>query len=103
LRSFFPWLPNRPHGPPANGRDDVTITPFTGEKDTTYEGGMREPCIVRWPSAIQPGTIYNDIMSQEDCLPTFLHAAGVQGIVGKLKEGYAANPKPPAVFRPSTH
>jgi len=81
-----------------NGAETVTwpdggITPFYGEKGTTYEGGMRVPCIVRWPGVIKPGTIYNDIMSQEDWLPTLLHAAGVPGIVEKVKEGYLANGK----------
>jgi len=69
------------------------ITPFHGEKGTTYEGGMRVPCVVRWPGVIEPGTIYNEIMSQEDWLPTLLHAAGVPGIVDKVKEGYQANRK----------
>ena len=81
-----------------NGAETVTwpdggITPFYGEKGTTYEGGMRVPCMVRWPGVIKPGTIYNDIMSQEDWLPTLLHAAGVPGIVEKIKEGYLANGK----------
>ena len=49
--------------------------------------------MVRWPGVIKPGTIYNDIMSQEDWLPTLLHAAGVPGIVEKIKEGYLANGK----------
>jgi arylsulfatase A-like enzyme len=31
---------------------------------------------VRWPSVVKPGTIYNDIFSQEDWMPTFLAAAG---------------------------
>ena len=38
---------------------------------------MRVPCFVRWPGVIKPGTVINDIMSQEDWLPTLLHAAGV--------------------------
>jgi arylsulfatase len=68
-------------------------TPFHGEKGTTWEGGMRVPCLVRWPGVVKPGTIYNDIMSQEDWLPTLLHAAGIQGIVEKCKKGYQANEK----------
>ena len=43
--------------------------------------------VVRWPGVIKPGTIINDIMSHEDWLPTFLHAAGVPGIVEKAQEG----------------
>jgi arylsulfatase A-like enzyme len=74
---------------------DGGATPFRGEKGTTWEGGMRVPQMVRWPGTIKPGTIYNDIMSQEDWMPTLLAAAGVSDVKEKLasKEGYKANGK----------
>ena len=81
-----------------NGAETVTwpdggTTPYHGEKGTTWEGGFRVPCIVRWPGVIKPGTIINDIMSQEDWMPTLLAAAGEPDIVGKLKQGYQASGK----------
>jgi len=83
-----------------NGAETFTFpdggnTPFHGEKGTTWEGGMRVPQMVKWPGAIKPGTIYNDIMSHEDWLPTLLAAAGVPDIKEKLasKDGYKANGK----------
>ena len=72
---------------------DGGITPFHGEKGTTWEGGMRVPMVVRWPGVIKPGTIYNDIISQEDWMPTLLAAAGEPSIVEKLKKGHKANGK----------
>ena len=72
---------------------DGGVTPFHGEKGTTWEGGMRVPCLVRWPSVIKPGTIINDIMSQEDWLPTFMAAVGEPDVVEKVKQGYQANGK----------
>jgi hypothetical protein len=36
---------------------DGGITPFHGEKGTTWEGGMRVPMVVRWPGVIKPGTV----------------------------------------------
>ncbi len=48
---------------------------------------LRVPCLVRWPGVIKPGTIINEIMSQEDWMPTFLAAAGEPDIVAKLKQG----------------
>ena len=72
---------------------DGGITPFHGEKGTTWEGGMRVPCVVRWPGVIKPGTVVNNIMSHEDWMPTFLAAAGVPDVVDKLKKGYKANGK----------
>jgi arylsulfatase len=72
---------------------DGGITPFHGEKGTTWEGGFRVPCVVRWPGVIEPGTRFNEIMSQEDWMPTLLHAAGTPGLVDKVKKGYRANGK----------
>ncbi len=72
---------------------DGGTTPFHGEKGTTWEGGFRVPCLLRWPGVIKPGTIINDIMSQEDWMPTFLAAAGEPDIVEKLKQGYSAGGK----------
>ena len=72
---------------------DGGTTPFHSEKGTTWEGGFRVPMLVRWPGVIKPGTIINDIFSQEDWLPTLLAAAGEPDIVEKLKKGYQANGK----------
>ena len=79
-----------------NGAETATwpdggITPFHGEKGTTWEGGFRVPMLVRWPGVIKPGTIINEIFSQEDWLPTLLAAAGEPEVVEKLKQGYRAN------------
>jgi arylsulfatase len=81
-----------------NGAESFTwpdggITPFHGEKGTTWEGGFRVPQVVRWPGVIKPGTIYNDIISHEDWLPTFLAAAGVPASVEKGTSGYEDNGK----------
>jgi arylsulfatase len=81
-----------------NGAETATwpdggITPFKGEKGTTWEGGFRVPCVVRWPGMIKPGTMTDAIMSHEDWIPTLMTAAGRPGIVEKLKKGYKANGK----------
>jgi arylsulfatase len=81
-----------------NGAETVSwpdggITPFKGEKGTTWEGGFRVPLLVRWPGVLEPGSNNNDIISHEDWLPTFMAAAGEPDIIEKLKEGYTANGK----------
>ena len=81
-----------------NGAETATwpdggITPFHGEKGTTWEGGFRVPMLVRWPGVIKPGTLVNEIFSQEDWMPTLLAAAGEPNIVEKLKQGHKANGK----------
>jgi arylsulfatase len=70
---------------------DGGITPFHGEKGTTWEGGFRVPMIVRWPGVIKAGSKHNEIFSQEDWMPTLLAAAGVPDVVEKLARGTKAN------------
>jgi arylsulfatase len=72
---------------------DGGTTPFRGEKGTTWEGGFRVPMMARWPGVIEPGTVINDIFSQEDWMPTLLAAAGEPGIKAKLLAGHSANGK----------
>ena len=56
---------------------DGAMTPFHGEKGTTWEGGMRIPMMVRWPGVVKPGTQVNDIVTLMDWMPTFASAAGI--------------------------
>jgi len=72
---------------------DGGITPFHGEKGTTWEGGFRVPSLIRWPGVIEPGTIYNDIFSHEDMMPTLLAAAGEPNVKEKLLDGHRAGDK----------
>ena len=73
---------------------DGGTTPFAGEKGTTWDGGFRVPCAIRWPGVIEPGTVFNDIFSHEDMMPTLLAAAGEPEVKEKLLKGnYKANGK----------
>jgi arylsulfatase A-like enzyme len=81
-----------------NGAEIVTwpdggATPFKGEKATNWEDAFRVPCLIRWPGAIRPGTIVNDVCAHEDFIPTFAAAAGETGLVDKLKGGHTLNGK----------
>jgi arylsulfatase A-like enzyme len=64
-----------------NGAEVITypdggVTPFKGGKLTTWEGGMRAPCVIRWPGHIKPGTVMNEIFASLDWVPTFVDIAG---------------------------
>jgi len=72
---------------------DAGITPFRGEKDTTWEGGFRVPLMIRWPKKVPSGVISNDIISNLDWMPTLLAAAGVPDVKEKLVKGYQAGGK----------
>ncbi len=51
--------------------------PLRGHKLTPYEGGIREPMIVKWPSVTKPATVCQDPVVIEDFFPTILELAGV--------------------------
>ncbi len=59
----------------SNGRDGGSNAPLRGTKGTTWEGGMREPCIMRWPKQIPPGVICKEIATTMDLLPTLARIA----------------------------
>ncbi len=61
-----PWLPFKTHAGSAGL--------LRAGKGTTWEGGMREPCIFWWPGKIQPAVI-TDIGSTLDLFTTFSHLA----------------------------
>jgi len=67
--------------------------PFRGEKGTVFEGGFRVPMLVRWPGVIKPNTIVNDIMANEDWMPTLLAAAGDPDVKEKLLKGMKVGDK----------
>lgn len=81
------------NGAEAFSWPDGGSTPFKGEKGTTYEGGFRVPTLVRWPGVIKPGTIINDIMANEDWMPTLMAAAGDPNVKQELLTGLAAGDK----------
>jgi arylsulfatase len=72
---------------------DGGYAPFRGEKGTTWEGGLRVPCLVSWPGHIKPGTDANGIQSHEDLFVTLAAAAGLPNLKADLVKGYSMNGK----------
>ena len=67
---------------------DGGYAPFRGEKGTTWEGGLRVPCLIRWPAKIPAGTDANGIQSHEDLFVTLAAAAGLPDLKQNLLTGY---------------
>lgn len=68
-------------------------SPFRGEKGTTYEGGFRVPLLVKWPGTIKPGVIINEVMANEDWMPTLLAGIGDPNVKEKLLQGMQVGDK----------
>jgi arylsulfatase A-like enzyme len=52
--------------------------PLREGKGSVYEGGIREPMIVRWPGVVKAGTVTDAPVIIEDYFPTLLEIAGVK-------------------------
>ena len=51
--------------------------PLRAGKGYPYEGGIREPLIIRWPEFIKPGTVSDEPVTSVDYFPTICELAGV--------------------------
>lgn len=52
-------------------------TPYRAGKGYLYEGGLREPLIVRWPDQVRAGSVSDAPVVLTDLVPTLLNAAGI--------------------------
>jgi arylsulfatase A-like enzyme len=64
------------NGPQQETFPDGGTTPFKGAKCSTWEGGMRVPCVIRWPGVIKPGTLFTKTFASLDWFPTLVEIAG---------------------------
>jgi len=61
--------------------------PLRGKKGRTDEGGMRVPCVVRWPGKIPAGSSSGEITATIDLLPTFAKLAGTNAPTDRTIDG----------------
>ncbi len=65
-----PWLSYGSHAGSAG--------PLREGKGTTWDGGQREPCIMRWPGKIPAGAVCREPAATIDLLPTLARLAGAE-------------------------
>jgi len=72
--------------------------PFRAGKGWLYEGGIREPVIVRWPGVTPAGSVTDWPVTSTDHFPTILEAAGLPALPQQHCDGasYAAALRAPA-------
>ena len=59
------------------GAWEANIGALKGGKTDVHEGGIRVPCMVRWPGRIPAGRIWEGLGHSNDLLPTLCAAAGL--------------------------
>ena len=79
-----PWLTQKLNGGSAGL--------LRGGKGSTWEGGMREPCVAYWPGTIPAGSVRQDIASTLDLFPTCVTLAGAPIPTDRILDGYDLMP-----------
>ncbi len=75
-----PWLVFNHHGGSAGLLREG--------KGSTWEGGMRVACLMRWPGQIPAGSVRQDIVSSLDLLPTCAALAEAKLPTNRVLDGY---------------
>jgi len=75
-----PWAIKKEHGGSA--------LPLRGAKTSTWEGGLRVPCIMRAPGRIPAGIVCDEIASTMDMLPTLAKFAGGKTPTDRIIDGH---------------
>ena len=90
-----------------NGLDENTLVVFTSDngpwllygshagnagplregKATTFDGGVREPCLMRWPGKIPAGKVCHEMAWTMDLLPTIAKLAGTNAPTDRIIDG----------------
>jgi arylsulfatase A-like enzyme len=79
-----PWL--------VRGEKGGSARPLRSGKGTTYEGGVRVPCIMWWPGTIPDGSTCNEVAATMDFLPTFAALAGASLPTDRKIDGHDIYP-----------
>lgn len=79
-----PWL--------IKGENAGSAGPLRGGKGSTWEGGMREPTIMRWPGHIPAGSTCSEVASTMDILPTFAKLSGGKIPTDRIIDGKDIRP-----------
>ena len=61
--------------------------PLREGKGSDYEGGVRVPCLVRWPGTVPAGQVNDAIFATLDFLPTFASLCGFEPPADRIVDG----------------
>jgi uncharacterized sulfatase len=86
-------------GVPADGREPLKVNeeefdnaPLRSGKGSAYEGGLRVPCLVRWPEQVKAGQVCRTPVHVVDWMPTLLAAAEIARPANHVLDGVSLLP-----------
>lgn len=63
-------------------------SPLRGGKAMMFEGGIRVPCLVRWPGRVPAGSVCDEFLTALEIFPTLVNAAGLPLPEGVVLDGF---------------
>lgn len=75
-----------------NGASGASSLKLRGRKATVYEGGIRVPCVFRWPGVFKGDTKVDRIAAYIDLMPTVLDAVGIAPPEAVMLDGVSLMP-----------
>jgi len=66
--------------------------PLRGQKGNMFEGGLRVPCIIRYPGHIPAGSVNDAFLTTLELMPTLANLAGVDTPEGVTLDGFDMMP-----------
>ena len=84
-RTLVIWTSD--NGAPQRNPAQGSNAPLSGWGYTATEGGMRVPCIARWPGRIPAGTTCGELCTTMDLLPTLAKLAGMEPPKDRVIDG----------------
>ena len=70
----------------------TSMAPLRGSKGMLYEGGIREPLMVRWPGRVESGVVSETPVIGTDLYPTILEIAGGAPPADQTLDGVSLGP-----------
>ena len=64
-----------------------TAGQWSGTYHTAMEGGLRAPCLIRWPGQVPAGAVSNEIVHVTDLYPTLARLAGAKVPADRVIDG----------------
>lgn len=76
----------------VEGARPTSNAPLRGGKATTFEGGIRVPCVISIPGTVAGATRNNTIIQSCDFYPTLLEVLGMKPLSGQIFDGVSIVP-----------
>lgn len=70
----------------------TAVLPLRAGKGWYYEGGIREPMIIRWPGMVREGSVCHEPVISTDFYPTMLEMAGLLQMSDQHRDGLTLVP-----------